>query len=298
MLGLCPRHARGPPGSAAGGGCLTRSCEELQRLKGLYDGFGDRELARIIFHTCARRISHHSVQKLWHQLPPAAPQQLPLLDYHSHPERAQARLEVITLYAQGWSKRSISQFLHVSRPTITAWITRFEADNAASLEDQSRAPHTTGRKAWLPVMVEIYHLQKRHPDAGGFRIWSLRGKTDLSVRTVERIMALNRQVYTDIPGTAAHHAPQAAPQPHPFKATRGARVLVYRRPHDGFCLGGPPLVEPDHPRRLFAHHAGGRRGPIRGELGGPDGALYRVSALWGPRPLDFGQRRRLHLRRL
>ena len=64
---------------------------------------------------------------------------------------------MITLYAQGWSKRSISRFLHVSRPTITAWITRFEADNTASLEDQSRAPHTTGRKAWLPVMVEIYH---------------------------------------------------------------------------------------------------------------------------------------------
>jgi transposase InsO family protein len=68
-------------------------------------------------------------------------------------------------------------------------------------------------------MVEIYHLQKRHPDAGGFRIWSLRGKSALSVRTVERIMALNRQVYTDIPGTEALHAPPAPPQPHPFKAT-------------------------------------------------------------------------------
>ena len=61
--------------------------------------------------------------------------------------------------------------------------------------DKSRAPKTTVRKAWLPAMVEIYHLQKRHPDAGGFRIWSLRGKSDLSVRTVERIMALNRRVY-------------------------------------------------------------------------------------------------------
>ncbi len=193
--------------------------EELQRLKGLYDGFGYRELARILFHTCARRVSHHSIKKLWHQLSPAAPRQLPLLDYHTYPTRAEARREVITLYAQGWSKRSISRFLHVSRPTITAWITRFEADNTASLEDQSRAPHTTGRKAWLPVMVEIYHLQKRHPDAGGFRIWSLRGKNDLSVRTIERIMALNRRVYTDIPGTEALHTPPAVPQPHPFKAT-------------------------------------------------------------------------------
>lgn len=182
--------------------------QELQRLKGLYDGFGHRELARIIFHTCARRISHHSIKKLWHQLSPAAPQQLPLLDSHSYPVRAQARQEVIALSAQGWSKRSISQFLHVSRPTITAWIARFEADNAASLEDKSRAPKSPVRKGWLPVMVEIYHLQKRHPDAGGFRMWSLRGKTDLSVRTVERIMAMNRQVYADLPRGGTPSKPQ------------------------------------------------------------------------------------------
>jgi hypothetical protein len=143
----------------------------------------------------------------------------PLLNYHSHPERAHARLEVITLYAQGWRKRSISQFLQVSRPTINLWIARFERDNGASLEDKSAAPHTPARKVGLPVMLEISHLQKRHPDAGGFRIWSLRGPTDRSVRTVERIMALNRQVYPDIPGTAGHRAPKAAPQPHPFKAS-------------------------------------------------------------------------------
>jgi transposase InsO family protein len=193
--------------------------EELQRLKGLYDGFGYRELARILFHTYAHRISHPSVHKLWHQLSPASPQQLPLLDYHSYPERAQARQQVIELYCHGWSKHSISRFLHVSRPTINMWIARFEADNVASLEDKSRAPTSTVRKAWLPVMVEIYHLQKRHPDAGGFRIWSLRGKTDLSVRTIERIMAINRQVYKDIPGVGRQRHPPTAPQPHPFKAT-------------------------------------------------------------------------------
>jgi hypothetical protein len=71
---------------------------------------------------------------------------------------------------------------------------RFEHDQATSLVDQSSAPHTPARKVWLPVMLEMYHLQKRHPDAGGLRIWSLWGKTELSVRTVERIMALNRQV--------------------------------------------------------------------------------------------------------
>jgi transposase len=193
--------------------------QELKRLKGLYDGFQYRELARIIFYKLNYRMSHSSVQRLWHELPPPSPQQLPLLDYHSFPARPQARLQVIQLYFQGWNKLSISRFLHVSRPTINEWIGRFERDNLASLEDQSSAPKTPSRKAWLPAMLEIYHLQKRHPAAGGFRIWSLRGKTDLSVRTVERIMAVNRQVYDDIPHVGRTRSRKTAPGLHPFKAS-------------------------------------------------------------------------------
>ena len=193
--------------------------QELKRLKGLYDGFTYRELVRIIHYKLDYRIGDHTVKRLWHQLPGTSPPQLPLLDYHSYPERSQARLEVIQLYFQGWSKTSISRFLHVSRPTINAWIGRFERDNLASLEDKSSAPTTPVRKAWLPVMIEIYHLQKRHPDAGGFRIWSLRGKTDLSVRTVERIMAVNRQVYDDIPHVGRKRTRKTEPQLHPFKAS-------------------------------------------------------------------------------
>jgi transposase InsO family protein len=126
-------------------------------------------------------------------------------------------MKVIELYAQGWKKRSIRQFLQVSRPTINQWIERFEVDNLESLEDQSSTPNTTRRKAWLPTMVEIYHWQKRHPDAGGFRMWSLRGKTDLSVRTLERIMAVNRQAYPDIPHVSKKRKKRPA-QLHPFKA--------------------------------------------------------------------------------
>ena len=92
--------------------------QELKRLKGLYDGFTYRELVRIIYDKLEYRIGDHTVKRLWHQLPGSAPQQLPLLDYHSYPERSQARFEVIQLYCQGWSKTSISRFLHVSRPTI------------------------------------------------------------------------------------------------------------------------------------------------------------------------------------
>lgn len=192
--------------------------QELARLKGLYSGFQYQELCRIIFYTLGYHISDKTIKKLWQTVPVASPQQLPLLDSHSYPERSQARWHVIQLYSQGWSKRSISRFLHVSRPTITEWIRRFECDNLASLEDKSRAPKAPVRKAWLPVMIEMYHLHKRHPDAGGFRIWSLLGTTDLSGRTVERIMAVNRQVYNDIPHGGPKRLPQAASGLHPFKA--------------------------------------------------------------------------------
>jgi hypothetical protein len=40
--------------------------------------------------------------------------------------------------------------------------------------------------------VQVSHLQKAHPDAGRFRIWSLLARPDISVRTVGRIMALNK----------------------------------------------------------------------------------------------------------
>jgi transposase len=172
--------------------------QELQRLKGLYTGFGARELARIIFHTTMHRLTGQTARRLWDRLPPAAPPPRPLFDYHSYPERPQARLEGITLYAQGWTKRSISQFLRVSRPTVTAWMHRFEAEHFAGLLDKKRGPKAP-RKVWFPVMAEVYHLQKRHPDAGEFRFWSLLGRTDISIRTVGRVMALNRQVYDDIP---------------------------------------------------------------------------------------------------
>jgi transposase len=192
--------------------------EELARLKALYDGFGYRELARIILHKTHERIDDKTVKQLWQQSPGVVQGELPLGTYHSHPQRYQSRLEVIKLYYQGWTKRSISHFLHVSRPTVDRWIGRFEAEHFAGLLGHKPGPKSP-RKVWFPIMVEVYHLQKAHPDAGEFRIWSLLAREDISVRTVGRVMALNRQVYDDIPHNRKHEA-KKPPQPHPYKATR------------------------------------------------------------------------------
>jgi transposase InsO family protein len=217
MLGLFPEHTeiitprRGQAVPAA-------VVEELARLKALYDGFGYRELARILLHKTHERIDDKTVKKLWQQSPLPMQGELPLPTYHSHPHRYQGRLEVIKLYYQGWTKRSISRFLHVSRPTVDRWIRRFEAEHFAGLQGHKPGPKSP-RKVWFPIMVEVYHLQKAHPDAGEFRIWSLLAREDLSVRTVGRVMALNRQVYDDIPHQRKAET-KHPPQPHPYKATR------------------------------------------------------------------------------
>jgi transposase len=131
--------------------------EELARLKALYNGFGYRELARILLHKTHYRSDDKTVKRLWEHSPIPVQGELPFGAYHRHADRYQARLQVVTLYYQGWSKRSISHFLQVSRPTVDLWIRRFEAEHFAGLEDKSRVPHTTPRKVWLPLMIEIYH---------------------------------------------------------------------------------------------------------------------------------------------
>jgi len=216
-LGLLPEHteiitpSRGKPVPDA-------VVEELARLKTLSTGFGYRELARILLHKTHYRIDDKTVKRLWGHSPIPVQGALPFGAYHRHADRYQARLQVVKLSYQGWHKRSISHFMQVSRPTVDLWIRRFEAEHFVGLEDKSRAPHTTPRKVWLPLMIEISHLPKRHPDAGEFRIWSLLANDTSAVRTVGRVMALNKQVYDDIPHVPNTQAKQP-PGPHPYKAT-------------------------------------------------------------------------------
>jgi Homeodomain-like domain len=217
ILGLFPEHTE-IISPSRGQQVPDAVIEELARLKARYDGFQFRELARIIQYKCNERIDDKTVKKLWQQSPGPVQGEVPLGTYHSHPQRYDARLQVIKLYYQGWNKLSISRLLKVSRPTIDLWIRRFEAEHFAGLEDKSRTPHSTLRKVWFPLMVEVYHLQKRHPDAGRFRIWSLLARDEISVRTVGRIMALNKQVYDDIPHVARQRRKKPA-QPHPYKAS-------------------------------------------------------------------------------
>jgi Homeodomain-like domain len=202
--------------------------EAIDRRTALDAGFHARELARIVFSKRGERIDHKTAQRLWQQRPVVSQESLPLGDYHTRPDRYQARWQVSKLYAHGWEKISISRVLHVSRPTVAAWIKRFATEHDAGLLARSRAPKAPARQVWLPLMMEGYHLPKRHPDAGKVRLWSLLAHPDIAVRTVAHMMALNKQVYDDIPHVHTK-GPTLPPQPHPYKA---------RHPHEDWCIDG------------------------------------------------------------
>jgi len=52
-----------------------------------------------------------------------------------------------------------------------------------------------------------------------------------------------------------------------------------------FAIEGVKMVEPHHLGWLLTDHAGRGGGPHGSQLGGLDGALYGVSALWRPQAL-------------
>ena len=155
MLGLVPATLKiSPRGRTPRVPDAVR--QEINRLKALYAGFHDRELARILFFTFGYPIHHNTVKQLWQQSSITALQEPVQWDYRAYADRFQARLQIVRLYYQGWDKVSLSRFLRISRPTVDRWIARFEAEHFAGLIDHKRGPQWP-RKVWFPVMVAVYH---------------------------------------------------------------------------------------------------------------------------------------------
>jgi transposase InsO family protein len=93
------------------------------------------------------------------------------------------------------------------------------------------APKAPARKSWRLRMVQVYPRQTAHPEAGEFRLWSLRGRPDLSGRTVGRGMALHRRVYDGI-ASGPTRGGKPRPGPHPSKASP---------PPQDWCIDGRQL---------------------------------------------------------
>lgn len=85
-LGFFPEHperlrpSRGKQGPEA-------VVEELARLQALYAGWGDREWARLIWHTLAYRLDAKTIKRLWPHQPMPVQGERPCGAYHHPAER-------------------------------------------------------------------------------------------------------------------------------------------------------------------------------------------------------------------
>jgi Winged helix-turn helix len=131
---------------------------------------------------------------------------------------------MVRLSYQGWDKVSLSQFFRISRPTVDRWIARFETEHCARLMDHKRGPQSP-RKMWLPVMVAVDSSPKAPSRCRRVASLDLLARPALSVRTVGRIMALNKRVYDDIPHVR-NKGPKPTPQFHPYKRRPGGHASV------------------------------------------------------------------------
>jgi transposase InsO family protein len=120
--------------------------------------------------------------------------------FHEFDNAYEARYTVISLWAEGWNKKSIAGCLHLARSHVHQLIETFKREGFAGLEDSRTRPAShPANQLSLPFLKEVLDIQKEYPRAGRFRVHGLLeqklGHEPPSEATVGRAMAKNRQFH-------------------------------------------------------------------------------------------------------
>lgn len=174
------------------------------------------QLATICYARTGRRPDDKTITRVLatHDLPPHPRRRFP--HYHQMTNPAERRATILRLHVEGWGKKAISAYLGCHRDTVHATLHRWVTDGLAGLYNQSRAPHRRIRKVNLSTIATVRRFQ-RNPRLGEFRMHAKLKQMGihLSPRTCSRIMALNRQLYTQL----REQPLDTAIRPMPFAAT-------------------------------------------------------------------------------
>lgn len=95
-----------------------------------------------------------------------------------------ARMLMVQRYQQGWPKAHIAAAMGVSRKCVHTWISRFEAQGQAGLEELSSRPHTMPTRTPQALENQIVAWRRRHrcgPEEIGVKL-------GVSTRTVSRVL--------------------------------------------------------------------------------------------------------------
>ena len=169
----------------------------IVELKAEHPRLNDNEISNIVYVRTGRRLGKHTAGRVLAE--EVVPLKLSRLfePYHDAENRREGREAVVALHLDGWSVKAIASYLEVSRMTVYRTIARWLARGEEGLEDRPPGRPKGVRKMDLATMDFIRKMQE-NPEIGAFRLHAAleqkRG-TEVSVRTVGRVMAVHRDLY-------------------------------------------------------------------------------------------------------
>jgi transposase InsO family protein len=96
-----------------------------------------------------------------------------------------ARQLMVQRHLAGWPQARIAEQLGVSRPTVSKWIGRYQAEGWDGLEDRSSRPHTTPTRTNPVLEAQILALREQEHRGAVY----LAGELGLVASTVGRVLA-------------------------------------------------------------------------------------------------------------
>lgn len=102
-----------------------------------------------------------------------------------------ARLLIVQRYQAGWAKAHIAEAMGISRKCVHTWVSRFEAQGKAGLDDRSSRPHTMPTRTCGRVEKQILAWRRRHRCSAE----AISDKLGVPVRTVARVLHRHRVPY-------------------------------------------------------------------------------------------------------
>ena len=188
-------------------------------LKQLYPPIHYREIVRIIKRKYNYQTNHHTVKHFLERYTFPMQLELNITYFHEFEEAYKARWTVVSMWAQGWNKKSIAGCLRLSRKHVHEIIAVFKQEGFAGLEDHRTRPiQHPANQLTLPFLKEVLDLQHEYPRAGRYRIRGvLQKKQDEeppSERSIGRAMAINRRFH-GAPGPWQSKADEQEPPTEP-----------------------------------------------------------------------------------
>jgi transposase InsO family protein len=95
-----------------------------------------------------------------------------------------ARKLMVERHRAGWPQARIAEQLGVSRPTVSKWISRYDAEGEDGLHDRSSRPHTTPTRTVAAVEAQILALREQDRRGAIY----LAGELGLVASTVGRVL--------------------------------------------------------------------------------------------------------------